>query len=260
MIRYNRRNTIWLGILGALVGLVLVSSQVAPLIQAMLVMIFALAAAASFIDTRALNSRRTLIKSIQQRSPLNRTRLSPQAREAVARASTRGGYQSQHLALADIGMIASQSGADGMVMRRTRTISKDDDGVRPFITLYVDPTEADRNATVRFEIIDQNGRDQYVHEMKVFVRDGEVNILADHHLPLMKNPQIEGMGDWDLRVYVDGKLLGVHNFALAPSDEQRRSRLSRQYYVTEPERDQDVPMSLEDLLRNQTGTSTNRNH
>jgi hypothetical protein len=127
--------------------------------------------------------------------------------------------------LLDVGMIALQAGPDGMVMRRSRTLSKDDDGVRPFLTLQVNPSEADRQAVIRFEIIDHNGQEQYIHEMRVYMRDGEVNILADHHLRLYGNNAIEGFGDWDLRIYFDGQLLGMHGVAVIPSEEERRNRL-----------------------------------
>jgi hypothetical protein len=107
--------------------------------------------------------------------------------------------------------------------------------------------------------------------MTVYLRSGEMNILADHHLPLMDNPYVEGMGDWDLRVFVGDGLVGIHNFSLAPSYEDRRARLNRgkntgggQYYVTSSEqkpsqkaspKKESGPMSLEDLLRNQGGGS-----
>jgi len=115
---------------------------------------------------------------------------------------------------------------DGLAMRRTRNISKDDDGVRPFITLYVHPEEAERQAVIRYEMYNQLGEEQYVHEMKTYLREGELNLLADHHLPLSGNRGIDGSGDWDLRVYVDGNLIGMHNLMLSPSVNERRRRLS----------------------------------
>lgn len=255
MIRFKRRNTIWLAALSVLMMLVIVSSNVPADAQALLLGLFMLALAGSFIDIGALGSREEWLQSLQQRSPLNRTRMSPQAREATARASGRPGYRTPEVQLVDVGMIAAQSGSEGLVMRRTRSISKDDDGVRPFVTINVPATEADRNALVRFEIMDQNGQDQYIYEMKVFLRDGEMNILADHHLPLRKNEQIAGIGDWDLRIFIDGDLVGVHNFALTASYEERRQRLNKgrdEFYVTEPESEsQEIPLSLEELLRNQ---------
>lgn len=265
MIRYKRQNTLWLAALSVVMALVMVSSNISADVQALMLGLFVVALAGSFID---LSSGERFMQAIQQRTALNRSRATPQAREAIARASNRAGYRPTDVQLADVGLIAAQSGSDGLVMRRTRSISKDDDGVRPFVTLNVDAAQSERNAYIRFEMVDQNGREQYIHEMQVYLRDGEMNILADHHLPLMKNEQIAGMGDWDLRIYIDGALAGVHNFALAPSYEERRGRLNRrgQYYVTESERarehereeSEELPMSLEELLRNQSRNSSQR--
>lgn len=266
MHRPKRRNTIWLAALTSLVAIVLLAGSVTAPVAAALVGVIALATAMAFFDFDMLTMRRSLVSSIQERSPLNRSRarVSPQAREATERAAARAGFFRTNLELIDIGMISTQGSGDGMVMRRTRTISKDDDGVRPFITLHVPASDADRTAHIRFEATDQNGRDLYVHEMNVYVREGEVNVLADHHLPLAGNPQVEGMGDWDMRAYVDGVLVGVHNFALSPSYDERRQRLRRdggQYYHTggdaeirrgEPaSAESDGPLSLEELLRGQ---------
>ena len=255
---FNRRNVIWLGALSVLMALVLISGNVAAEVQAVFAGLFLLAAAMTFFDFNIMDSGR-LVQSLQQRSPLNRLRMSPEAREAIARASTRSGYYASSLELADLGVIALQNGTDGMVMRRTRTISKDDDGVRPFVTLNVPTSEAERHANVLFELVDQNGDEQYVYEMRVFLRDGEMNILADTQLPLAGNEHIAGMGDWDLRVSVDGILLGVHSLALTASEETRIRRLQRrsQHYVTRPEAEQQTadengPMSLEELLRKQS--------
>ena len=109
------------------------------------------------------------------------------------------------------------------------SVSKDDDGARPFITLNVEPEDADRNVLIRFEITSHGGEALYVHEMKAFLRDGEMSIMADHHLPLAGNPRIQGMGDWDLRVFLDGNLIGLHNFTLAPSMRERNRRLAGDY-------------------------------
>lgn len=266
MIHYKRRNTIWLAGLAAMMVLVMLSN-VPVAAQLTLLVVFLAALTGSFVDLSALNRRGQLMQTIQQRSPLNRSRMTPDAREAAARASSRyGGYLTPDVQMVDIGLIASQTGREGLAMRRTRSISKDDDGVRPFVTLHVTPDQAERSAIIRFEIIDQSGRELYIHEMKVYLRDGEMNILADHHLPLMNNEQIAGVGDWDLRVQVDGDLVGIHNFALTASYDERRRRLGNQHYVTgeelppdrimEPE--EEIPLSLEELLRNQNNASSQK--
>jgi hypothetical protein len=264
MIRYKRRNTIWLAALAVLMSVLILSNSVSAEVQAFFFGLFVLAMAATFIDFSAGDQ---LVQTIQQRSPLNRTRMSADAREAAQRASSRPGYHTSGVKMIDVGLIASQSGRDGMVMRRTRSVSKDDDAVRPFVTLHVPTAEADRNVNLRFEIFDQNGRELYVHETQTFLRDGELNVLADHHLPLMRNDQVAGVGDWDLRVYMDNFLVGVHNFALTASNEERRRRLgghsSGEYYEmgetrreVEPE-PEERSLSLEELLRDQSRSQNN---
>ncbi|MFW5748416.1 MAG: hypothetical protein ACOCYT_02250 [Chloroflexota bacterium] len=272
MLRFEKRNIIWLAVLSVLMALVVISPNIAPGVQAVLLAVFMLAMLGTVLDK---NVRDRLVQTITQpRRAAARNRISPQAREAYERAQQRGAYYRLDLQMIDIGMIASQSSSEGLVMRRTRSISKDDDGVRPFITLFIPPEEADRNARLRFELTDHNGRDQYIREMKVYLRDGEMNILADNHLPLIGNDEIAGMGDWDLRVYIDDALIGIHNFQLTASSEERRQRVQGgRYYVTESEADdedarrqrrlaaqdrQSAPMSLEDLLRGQGGSEQER--
>ena len=261
MIRLRRRNTAWLAVMAILTALgMMAAGQVllAPLaVQFILLAIFALAAVASTVE---LGRERETLMDALRRVPV-RQRVSPQAKEASERARSHGGFVNNTVLMLDVGLIAVQSSYEGMAMRRTRSISKDDDGVRPFVTLHVDPSEAERNAVIRFEIYNQYGDDQFVHEMKVFLREGEMNIMTDHHLPLAGNRDITGAGDWDLRVYVDGNLVGLHNFMLAPSMTERQRRLTgeaefgaeekySQFEIIE-EVQQEIPPRLQDLLQNQ---------
>lgn len=223
MIRFRRHNTLWLIALGVLITFALAAAPLAPAVQALLLGLLGLAVVLSLVQISRPQGQGILRRI--RRAPARRA--SPAAREAADRARTLGGYVSPGLALADIGLITVQAGDDGIVMRRTRSISKDDDGARPFIVLNVDTAEAERGALIRFEITDHTGEAQYVHEMRSYLRDGEMNLMADHHLPLAGNDRIHGMGDWDLRVYIDGSLAGVHSFTLAPSMTERRQRLAR---------------------------------
>jgi hypothetical protein len=274
MIQFRQRNLIWLGILSAMTAVAVIGADI-PAVEVILLALTAGAVVGSFVNFRTARPE-ALVEAIQQRAPGSpNARITPQAREAVARAAGRGAAPPPGVMLQDLGLIAMHTGEDGMVMRRTRALSKDDDSTRPFITLYVAPSEADRQSIIRFEIIDQNGQDQYVHEMRVYLRDGEVNILADHHLPLYGNTRIEGFGTWDLRVYLDGQMLAMHSVAMQPSDEDRQNRLGRRVdarrYITQSEDDEagsggaraprrrlavegdegDLPMTLEQLLRTQ---------
>ena len=223
MIRLKRRNTAWLIAMGLLIGFALLAAPVSAAVQISLLGAFAVAVIASLIE---LGPDRETLLDILQRAPVRR-RITPQAREAAERAASRAGYFNRSgIVLLDIGLIALQTGVDGLAMRRTRNISKDDDGVRPFITLFVDNEESDRQALVRYEIYNHLGEEQFVHEMKTYLRDGELELLADHQLPLAGNAGIDGSGDWDLRVYVDNNLIGMHDLMLAPSVNERRRRLS----------------------------------
>ncbi|MCY4537894.1 MAG: hypothetical protein OXE52_06650 [Chloroflexi bacterium] len=223
MIRLKRRNTAWLIAMGLLIGFALLAAPVSAAVQISLLGLFAVAVIASLIE---LGPDRETLLDVLHRAPVRR-RITPQAREAAERAASRAGYFNRSgIVLLDIGLIAMQTGVDGLAMRRTRNISKDDDGVRPFITLFVDNEEADRQALVRYEIYNHLGEEQFVHEMKTYLREGELELLAEHQLPLAGNSSIDGSGDWDLRVYVDNNLIGMHDLMLAPSVNERRRRLS----------------------------------
>jgi hypothetical protein len=249
----KRRNLAWLGVLGSLVMVALLSG-VNPAVGVALVGIYLAAAGATVVE---LKPDRLIDRS---RSSLTQMRMTAEAREASERARRRGGTAAEGLTLLDVGMITAQSSRDGMTMRRTRSVSLDDDGVRPFITLHVQPELAEQTARFRFEIIDGNGATQYVHEMRTFLRDGEMNILADHQLPLAESAALQS-GDWDLRVFVDGKLLGAHMFTVAPSLNDRfrkfEQRDAQRNNLQDPGEAPDAkadeaPLSLEELLRSRS--------
>ena len=238
MIRLKRRNTVWLITMALLIGFALLAAPVSAAVQLSLIGALAVAVIASMIE---LGPERENLLDVLNRAPLRR-RITPQAREATERAAARAGYFNRSgLVMLDIGLIAMQTGVEGLAMRRTRNISKDDDGARPFITLHVSPEEAERQALVRYEIYNHLGEEQYVHEMKTYLREGEMSLLADHHLPLAGNRSVDGNGDWDLRVYVDNSLIGMHNLMLSPSVNERRRRLSGE---------EEVPDSLQERSRN----------
>jgi hypothetical protein len=247
--RIRRRNTAWLAIIGVLTAIVVLSGVATPLVTISLVGLFLLAAAASMIEIRP----QRIFNNVSQ-SPLTLMRMSAQAREAVERARRRTNYSPAGLTLLDVGLISLQSSSEGMVMRRSRTISLDDDGVRPYITLHIQPDAADRNSVIRYEILDHNGQVQYVHEMKTYLRDGEMNLLADHHLPLLGNERLVGGGEWDLRVSIDGTLVGLLSFTATPSIEARERYMRGTAGAAsrlEDVEQEDAPVSLEDLLRSQ---------
>ncbi len=253
--RIRQRNLAWLSVLAALIGLVFLSGAASVQVMAVLLAVWIGALVASVLEVKPT----AMLQNVRS-SPLKRMRMSTEAREATERAQRRsGGPIYKDTSLIDIGLISSHSSPEGMVMRKSRTISGDDDGVRPFITLLVEPSAAERHATLRFEIIDHRGQQQYVHEMKTYLRDGEMNILADHHLPLVTNEMIGQGGEWDLRVTIDGGLAGLLSFNVTPSLYQRENSMARARLEDRIEEEDEVPLSLEDLMRSQRRDSRGGN-
>ncbi|MFQ3646298.1 MAG: hypothetical protein SNJ54_11605 [Anaerolineae bacterium] len=222
--QFRRRNTAWLAALGMLIGLALLATggTLSAPVQIALIAIFAVAMIASLVNFGANNR---ILESLRT-SPV-RSRMTLEAREAESRARARGLYYRGGATMLDVGLIAIQSSEDGMSMRRTSEVSKDDDGVRPFITLFVQPKDAERNVAVRFEIYDQHGTPKFLFETRKFLRAGEMTIMSDNYLPLAGNREIEGVGDWESRVYVDGNLMSVQPMTMLPSISERSSRLHR---------------------------------
>lgn len=242
------RNTGWLMILGAMLGLAAFAPGTDPMLSGTLLAVFGATAFATLVQFRPAR----LLP--QARSSLTAMRMSAEAREAVERAQRRGRSLHGSVLLLDIGLITAQTGPDGVIMQRARDVSKDDDGVRPFAVLHVPPEDADRRAIVRFEFIDRDGIVQYVHEMNTYLRDGEMNLLADHQMPLYENERVRG-GEWDLRLYVDNRLIGAHVFSVTPSLEDRFPRAARERAarrLADAESREESPLRLEDLLRDQS--------
>ncbi len=248
--RFRRRNTAWLAALTALIVVAGVSGAATPAALIALIALLGVALAASFIEVQPRRLREAMPSS-----PLAMMRMSAQAREASERARRRNSFTAPGITLLDVGLIALVTSPDGsMIMRRGRQVSLDDKGVRPYITLNIDPESSDRSAMIRFEILDHTGQTQYVHEMKTFLRDGEMNILADTQLPLFGNDRLPGAGDWDLRVSVDGLTVGLLSFTTTPSIAGRSRQFASAVEDDAPihlqdDADDSSPMTLEDLMR-----------
>src|SRR5690349_14332130 len=123
MVRFRRKNTAWLTVLGLIVFLALAAagSAMSPPVAIALLAILATAALVSSVEVG--RERENLMSTIR-RMP-TKSRMSAQAREAAERAKMHGGYTSSGITLMDVGLIAVQSSTEGMAMRRTRSISKD---------------------------------------------------------------------------------------------------------------------------------------
>ena len=252
-----RRSMPWLVAIGSMITFALVTASTSVAVQITLLGLFAAAVAGTLFNYGG--PTRQLFSSLLSRS--NDLRASPQAREAIERARSLGSLDNPDIRLIDIGLIALQSGPEGMAMRRTRSVSRDDDGIRPFLTLQVGGHAAERSALIRFEVFDHHGEKLFRHEMRSYLRAGRMNVLSEHHLPLARNDSIEGSGDWDLHVYVNDELVGLYGFVLSPSVADRRRRLAGSRSAARrgaASAAHDVPISLRDLIEQSEPDSQRR--
>ncbi len=258
--RIKRRNLVWLGTLAALTGLAVISQGFDSAASVLLLGALGVAGGVALFD---LEPQR-LLKTVQDKA-LTGGKVTADAREATERAKARGVLMLRDIELLDVGLITMLERQDGMVMQRTRSVSLDDDGVRPYFTLQVPATEADRRASVRFEIEDGHGNLVYKHEQEQYMRDGRLDILAGNQMPLFNSTMSIDPGDADLRVYVNEELIGVLGFSIAPSTRDRwagrrgdaaRNRLrdndgERPVRRQRDDDDSEIPVTLEELLRQQ---------
>lgn len=163
------------------------------------------------------------------------------------------------LNLVDIGILVNDKTEQGRWVRHIAAGASLDDGfIQPYIKLYVPPEEAERHTVLEFEFYDRSGRLQFSHKMEDYLRAGDNLFLCERQLPLRGNDQIGRVGTWDLRVKVDGALVGLHDFSMNSAGEEHpavvaapaRTRLS-----TPADENEAPPVSLEDLLREQARRS-----
>ena len=171
------------------------------------------------------------------------------AREAVERAHKRGNYFPSSIQVAYVCLIATRNNERGSTaLEKTRDVSQDDEHIRPYITLQIAPEQAEQQRVIRFELEDAHGHVVFVHEQKVYLRDGAFNVIADHHLVLARGTTPIAHGNGDLRVYIDHKLIALLGFTFTPSLKDRWAG-----HVPERLQDQaqppDAPTTLEELLR-----------
>jgi hypothetical protein len=107
---------------------------------------------------------------------------------------------------------------------------------------------------IEFEVYDQAGRCQFSRRVEQMVRDGDNSIICDRQLPIRGNDDLGRAGVWDLRVTMDGALVGLHTFNMNPPSTERRRQFTGEG-ETVPGRltisPDDAPLSLEELLREQ---------
>jgi hypothetical protein len=252
MFQHSYRGTlVWLFIVGMALGLTLAAGEVSNTAGvALLAVYFALVLAIA---------RRVQLGSVVGSLSTLRTRRAQAtevAREAIARARSHPAYDSL-IHLLDIGLIVDEQRPDGLSLRRGRFISLDDDGVRPFAIVHVPDALSERVARIRFEVRNEAGQVQYVYETDKWLQAGENPILPDYRLPVRNNTAELVAGAWTVHLIVDGGMLGIHNFSLSPSLTARRHQMSSDGEIRErvwrtEEEDEALPLSLEELLRQQS--------
>jgi hypothetical protein len=186
-------------------------------------------------------------------------------RKAAQRARNRGEF-SIETNLLDVGLMINERRRNGQLDRRlAESVSQDDAAVQPFVRVHLNPGTAERLALIDFEIYDQSGKVQFSHQQRHYVRDGENLIACEQQLPLRGNEALGRAGTWDLRVKVDGTLVAMHGFSVSPAlDNADRQPVGRR--LAEAERvdefespsEEDAPISLEDLLRDQQRRSQSK--
>ncbi len=243
----------WLAIVGAALGVVILSGNVPATIAVMLL--------GAYIGVGWLALRGAPPVALADVLPRaeRHDEATEAAREAAARARLHPDYDSL-VRLLDIGLIVDEQRPDGVLLRRGRFVSLDDDGVRPFARVYVPEGLAGRLGRIRFELRDDEDRVQYVYEDEKWLQAGENVLLPDYRLPLRKKADTLRAGNWSAFLRVDGGLVGVHTFNLAlplatfrptPGDD---GEIPSDWVEYDDANDM-LPLSLEELLRSYDHTS-----
>lgn len=258
MFQHSRRGTIvWLFIVGMALGLTLMAGGISPAVGMLLV--------AAYVGLAALVLRNAPLTAVLDALPSLANR-QPQptevAREASVRARAHPDYDSL-MHLIDIGLVVDEQRPDGLSLRRGRFISLDDDGIRPFATVHIPRELSEHVAHVRFELRDEQGQPRYVYETEKWLQAGENHLLPNYRLPIRKSAHELTPGGWTAHVIVDGGVIGIHQFSLSPSLAARRQALSsdgelRERVWQSGADDESLPLSLEELLRQQSRTGRQR--
>jgi len=189
------------------------------------------------------------------------TRMTPAARKAVQRARSRSGY-SPDATLTDVGLIVNERLSNGQLDRHiAQAVSLDNDAIQPYVTIHALPENSDRLALIQFEIFDHVGQPRFSRQCEQWLRDGDNLVVCDRQLPLDVQDNVRS-GVWDLQVKVDGAIAAVHSFSVTPSTAEQRRRFSNDGEMQPRDHtipDEDLPISLEDLLREQRQSSNSSN-
>lgn len=248
----NRGTLVWLFIVGVALSMATVAGEIPNEVNAALI--------AAYLGLVLLVARNVPFGSVLE-SLSARSEKQPEpteiAREAIARARTHPDYDSL-IQLLDVGLIVDEQRPDGVSLRRGRFVSLDDDGLRPFGIVHVPAGLSGRFGHIRFEIRDETGHLHYVYEDEKWLQPGENALLPDYRFPIRKQADKLAAGGWSTSIIVDGGVLGIHHFNLSPSLAARRrligadGEVMRERVWRSDEGDESLPLSLEELLRQQS--------
>ncbi len=258
--RQQRRGTyIWLAVIGVIAAIVAVSElAVAPALSLLAIGGYIALLSAIFANER--------LKELQNVLPALAVtaKITPAARAAVTRARRLSNFNTDET-VTDVGIIVNEKDRNGRWARRmAQSISLDDQAVQPYVKLNVPAAQSQRVALIKFEVVDKTGKTQFVRELEQYVRDGENLIPCDQQLPIRGNDKLGRAGTWDVQVSVNGQLAACHSFGVTPSTAERRTRLADDGEAFVPtmnasapdDKEDDMPLSLEDLLREQRQESS----
>ncbi len=257
MSQSRRKTTIWLTLLGLAVVFAVVAGILGMLTptQASLAylmgMVYVVLALGTFVNLRLQDIRLSMPRLGVT------TRATPAARKASQRAHLKGGMEADAL-LTDVGLILNQHDADGQLRRHlAQVVSLDEGALQPYVTLNVLPEHSNRVALIQFDLHDQTGKQRFSRQCEQWLRDGDNLVVCDRQLSLEgRGEEAARSGVWDLRITVDGVLVGMHGFSVTPSTAERRRRLSNdgEAGIENQAQSEAAPVSLEDLLRQQRGS------
>jgi hypothetical protein len=261
MNRSRRGTYVWLALLGLAVSLVILGGALYP--SALITAQGALALLAAYALVAAPMVANFELRRLHWSLP----RLSPPVRMTpAARKATQRAHMHQipgDAAVTDVGLIVNQQRDDGQWMRHLAQVVTNDDGaIQPYISLQVPPESSNRLALVTFELYDQSGQPRFSHQREQWLRDGDNLVVCDRQLPLEQTTAEPRRGGvWDLRITLDGTLVAVHNFSMAPSSPSQRGRSNsaRERGLTMAVPEEDLPVSLEALLKEQQRNSNSGN-
>ncbi len=238
--------------IGAVIGLAALATLTeAPVLSVLMVGAYVAMLAAIFANDR-LRQLQNMIPTLAAT-----TKTTSAARNAVARARRLSNYTTDE-SVTDIGIIINEKDRNGRWTRRiAQSVSMDDQAIQPYVKVNVPPDQSNRVALIKFEVVDKAGKTQFSREVEQYVRDGENLIPSDQQLPFRGNDKLGRAGTWDLQVSINGALAACHSFGVSPSTAAMRPILEDDgeaaiaHLSTPDDKEDDMPLSLEDLLREQ---------